>query len=438
MTLVSPSLTLELKADIGWIPVIQGLIETGAPLLGLDEGKTIRLSMSAEELIVYLARSSKGTGVRITLSRKSSQVTADFCFQASMSDLWAMNLTSAGEITADQGMDNMGLFLASRMVDTFCVGLNHGQITISLSQEIVYPAITPLHPDNKKLRGKILTRFDAEPADIAQACALALACYPEDQRPDFFLTPGTLIDRIAEGTTTTAIIKDETGTFAGMICWEWSSDKSIGFYGPYVFNTPSEGESCARILTDQMISSIARTPAMIVYSIQATRDLPSGDFENLATLDLIRQDQKLEKRTLWFRHLREDMGLNVWSHPSMVKFLEASYQRLFLMRTINETMEQGQRRPERSLFAAELYTGRKEAVLRPLVDGSDIKENIIQHVNLLREEGYTTLFFSIDLAFGWQASMGGSLMENGFIPAFVLPYAGDADKVIFQYVDTAS
>lgn len=429
------NLTLELQADTRWIPVVQGVIESGAPILGLDPGKTLRLSMSVEELVAYLARTAPDTRIAMAIARKASHVSAEFAFEADTSDLWAMNITSAGEITPDQGMDQMGLLLASRMSDRFHISLDRQRVVISLEQAIVYPCITPAPAGDISLRGAVSVVTDPEPDQVAMACSLTLALYPEHQRPGFFLTPGSMVDRMADGLLQTAILVDGIGTVAGMICWEQTSEQSIGFYGPYLFSTGDSAVGNAGMLTGSMISSVARTAAMIVYSIKASQDLPPGDFEQLAAFPISGSGRIPEERVLWFRHLREDMGRNVWAHPELAPFLRETYERLYLMRTINETKEQGQQRPDRSVFAAELHAARKEAFLRPMLDGSDVPANIQRHVRMLLSEGFTTLFFSLDLASGWQAAMGGALLANGFTPAFVLPFAGDSDKVVLHYVD---
>jgi hypothetical protein len=237
---------------------------------------------------------------------------------------------------------------------------------------------------------------------------------------------------MAAGDFSMSVLQDKAGTLAGMIAWETPSPHSVGFLGPFVFGGTASGRDAAGLLTRHMIRSVARTPALIVYSILATPDLPPGEFELLASLD--RRFTGRETGPLWFRHLGEDMGRSVWSHPSMTGFLRETYDRLFLMRTINETRDSGQSRPERSLIAAELDPGSGEAVLRPMLDGSDITENLRRHVNLLRSEGYTSIAVILDLALGWQAAMGGALTETGFLPAYVLPHAGDSDKAVFHHV----
>jgi hypothetical protein len=68
-----------------------------------------------------------------------------------------------------------------------------------------------------------------------------------------------------------------------------------------------------------------------------------------------------------------------------------------------------------------------------MLDGIDIAENLRRHVRLLTVDGFDRILFSLDLSESWQAAMGDILMTQGFSPAYVLPYAGNSDQVIFQY-----
>ncbi len=428
-----PALALELGADVQWVPIVQSLVENGAPVLGLSPDKTMKLSMAAEELLAHLAGSAPGRRVVLKLTRQPTGVACDFEVEAGMEGLWAMNLTAAAEISPDRSMDHLGLLLASRLVDSFSISLAGNRVAVTLNQEASYPGVQPAVPEETPLRGELSVVVDPEPAEVTRACALALGSRPGIFLPGFFRTPGKVVDLMAYGQLELAILEDEAGTPAGTICWETSAARSIGFYGPCVFGKRASAAKAAERLVGHMIGSVARTPAIIVYSIMATPDLPPGDFERLATLDCPGTDR--EPRTLWFRHLREDMGCNVWAHPEMAPFLKSTYDRLFLMRTISETRDRGHTGRERSLFAAELDTSLKEARLRPLLDGSDIPDNMVRHVKLLKSEGFSTIYFSLDLGCGWQAAMGGPLMENGFAPAYVLPYAGDSDKAVFRYGD---
>ncbi len=95
----------------------------------------------------------------------------------------------------------------------------------------------------------------------------------------------------------------------------------------------------------------------------------------------------------------------------------------------------GETRLGASLFAAEIVRERAEATLRPLWPGADLAANVARHVRYLQADGLTTLLFEIDLGLPWHAELIPVLMANGFTPALLLPFAGQADLVIFQHHD---
>ncbi len=84
------ALKLELAADISWIPVLQGVVESAASVLGLDDRKALRLSMACEEILAHLSGWSPGIGAKISVDRKPAQMAVSFLFEGDAADLWAM------------------------------------------------------------------------------------------------------------------------------------------------------------------------------------------------------------------------------------------------------------------------------------------------------------------------------------------------------------
>jgi hypothetical protein len=103
------------------------------------------------------------------------------------------------------------------------------------------------------------------------------------------------------------------------------------------------------------------------------------------------------------------------------------------MRAIRETDGAGEKLPEKSVFSARLRPELHEASLAPMVVGGDMEEVTVSYVKSLRKDGYSNIFFHLDLAYGWQAVMSEVLMQNGFSPKMVLPHAAKSDVVVFQY-----
>lgn len=75
----------------------------------------------------------------------------------------------------------------------------------------------------------------------------------------------------------------------------------------------------------------------------------------------------------------------------------------------------------------------KKITLRLLLAGNDVKENLIKHLQLFKQENYLNIFFELDLGQAWQAEMVPALLASQFKPCLVMPNAGKGDVVLFQY-----
>jgi hypothetical protein len=95
----------------------------------------------------------------------------------------------------------------------------------------------------------------------------------------------------------------------------------------------------------------------------------------------------------------------------------------------------GETRSDFSLLSAELRHERADAILRPLLPGADFAANLARHIRFIRKEGFLNLFFEIDLGVSRHAEMIPVLMANRFQPQILMPFAGQADLVIFQHHD---
>lgn len=424
------SVSLSLCAEIAWVPLVQLLVEKGGALFGLDHKKALRLVMAAEEIVVHLANIAPGTRIQLNLKPGGWHVLAEFTFTADPSELWAMNIAARSDTFVPEGVDHLGLLLAASMVDGFTVNLEGEMVHLALRQDLTYPLASTHKAESTVQRGEVSINGSPEPALIKAACVRTLQFYPASKLHHAFSMPGKTADMVAADDLSMAVALDGTGALLGMICWHLSSDQAIGFFGPYVF---TGGEKTAAALTDHLIHSIARTRAMVLFSELATDDLPMGGFESLGHLYLTQSEDQKICREIWYRHLREDTGAWVWAHPSMVSFLEEFYDHHVLMRDIRQTDGLGERLPRRSVFSATLRPEAGEVSLSPMVTGADAKDCVARHVETLHRKNFSNIFFRLDLAQGWQASLGGVLMDTGFKPRIVLPYGGKSDVVVFQH-----
>ncbi len=441
MTTPSPHITLSLPADMAWARLAQSAAENGAGVFGLPKDKALRLTMGAEELLLYLSETLPGKPLSMTVRAGSTAVATEFEFESSETDLSAMNIAAAASAPDTDGLPGMSLLLASGMTDGFSVERVGRKTRITLIVDRDYTVVeapAPRQPGDlaatrPDTKGPVSVAPPSESSMILEGCVAMQTFYPQHLVPIWAKTPGKAVDMLAAAELEILTAVDASGALCGMICWEKPSQESIQFYGPYCF---TEGGDILRLLTEALVATTAHTSAKMLFSNIAAENLAAYGFEPLAQLTYHTPDQPAPcVLPVWGRQLREDFGVSVWAHPNLVPFLEEQYEAHVLMRSIKTTSELGERITDRSVFAAKLSRDLSEAVLKPMLNGLDNEQNIQRHVEALRTEGFRNIFVTIDLSSGWQAAMAGALMDACFTPALLLPHGGQSDVVMFQYVE---
>lgn len=424
------SITLTLYADAALVPLAQKAVEQAALVFGMPQERVMRLVMAADEIVSYLAQTAPGEAIKMTVAPGGWCVRVDFSFVATPSDLWVINFATGKKARSGQIIDNLGLLLASRMMDSFSVKLHGREVHLELRLDYPYQSIERQEARFGTVSGPVKILDEPEAALIQKACAAAVNLYPPHLVHSAFYTPGKAADMVACGALDMLVAVDGQGQLVGMMSWFSPSEHSLSFSGPYVFAT---GGPVAEALEMRLLQRVGRGPAESLFSDLATEHLLCENFEPLGQLDYRQNDGQVARFDVWFRLLKEDAGATVWGHPGIVDFLKKTYADLCLMRTIRTVDVAGEMRPERSVFSARLKPKRKEAVLVPLIVGNDVAQSLGMQVAALREDDYHNIFFHLDLAYGWQAGMSGALLENGFRPRLLLPGGGTGDVVVFQH-----
>ncbi|MDD5475542.1 MAG: hypothetical protein PHU03_03395, partial [Syntrophales bacterium] len=219
--------------------------------------------------------------------------------------------------------------------------------------------------------------------------------------------------------------------------YRFLTDKVIEVFRPCSFY-PSREEEILAMLMDACIANTARTKAIGLVNLTGLPPSMEHQFETLGTLTYFQDGgSPLVSRALC-RLLHEDPGCQVWTDPALKDYLEKEYHRLFLAREIREVRNLGETRTGSSIFSTELNRERSEAFLRPLWPGIDLDDNLKRHIQLCRKESLVNLFFVVDTGISWHASLVHVLMSNHFKAEVIIPFAGQADLVIFQYHEPES
>jgi hypothetical protein len=301
---------------------------------------------------------------------------------------------------------------------------------LSLTKEKSYP---PLEKGEAPSTGPLAeyTIRTPGPEEIKTFVRLVNEYYNSRYFPPDFIFPGKIVDMVNAGDSGAALAIGLPGRIGGGIFWRWTGIKTVECFGPYLFNQGSDS-TMSEDLLEACIGNIAKTHAVCLISRFPTDDFPRDHFELLGSLTFHDRDGSSFEFNARFRQMQEDPGCSVWSHPDLEDFLRREYKRLFLPREIMTVRDQGESKEPFSVLSAEFNRSERYVTLRPVRHGADIEENLRNHLRLFKEESLTAVFFEIDLAFPSQAGFTPFLLNNGFIPRKILPYAGEGDLVTFQ------
>ena len=183
-----------------------------------------------------------------------------------------------------------------------------------------------------------------------------------------------------------------------------------------------------------------RTKVIGLVNLSGIPPLSTGliekQFEFLGSLNYCQDNGKTFNRRTYYRLLHEDPGCLIFTDSILKDFLQREYGRLFLAREIREIKDMGETKTGASIFSAEINRQRSEAILRPLWPGADLDANVDRHLRFLKAESLNNILFELDLGVSWQASLMPILVNRQFVPKLIIPFAGRADLLYFQYDGT--
>lgn len=424
---------LQVNADPAFTSVVNAFAENSALTLGLRNPETLELTLAAEEVFTYLCNVvlPEGGLVGIRCFGGGYYVQIDFTFPAAEFDMRAFNITATVSLSEEAEFEQMGLLLASRSVDRFKVTRDPAQgMKLTLIKEKVYPAVEAGAP----LQIKPLEKFSVR-APVSEELKLFVQqverFYSNQTLPNFLKFPGKLVDMVGGGELLSAIAIGTSGEIGGGVFWQWIGDKAVECFGPYLFNQ-GEDSSMSGTLLDSCIGAIAKTQAVVLINRFPTKEFPRKQFEYLGDFVEYAGDAPGSSRDAWVRLLQEDTGCVVWLHPQLDAFAEKEYTRLVLPREIRRVTDQGEQRAPHSVLLTAFDRFANSVWIEPVLYGLDFESNLSQHLDLFQREGIPNVFFQMDLGQAWQADFALGLLQNGFAPALILPYAGTADQIVFQ------
>lgn len=427
------SLVLDLSPS--FTPLILDFTENAAKAFGLTDSDAARVRLAGEEVFGYLCQTAK-TGSEITVEALNNlyNIEIRFTFKARSFDPYAFNITAS--VSPEDGqMENLGLLIGSRSVDRFSI--MHGQadgLILSLVKNKTYPSLpAEVCKQVIHLDGFSIIKPDDE---MVKQFVRNGVCHCEITTfPPAFRIPARMADMVTHGDYHLLVACGtgiQAGDIGGGIVWHYVGKGMIQFYGPYIFDQPLHAD-IARMLVDSFLSVVAKTGRSGTFGHYTTPDLPPGYFEFLGQIMYRLEDGTDQVRQYFYRQLKEDTGSHVWASEQLEPFLDEMYSRLCLPRRITPASFEGEKRDSHSVFSVKFDRSRSSVNIKPVWDGEDCADNLAAHVRAFREEDLENIYFDLDLGISWQAKLIPVLFADGFKPVLLLPYAGHADIVIFQY-----
>lgn len=424
---------IKLPLTTPFLPPATGFVEQTARAMGLDKAGAMAVTLAVEEVFAYLADASgPGHEVAIDCLWRGYYLGIEFHFSAERLNLRAFNLTSRVDPTDEASLAELGLLIASRQVDRFQLKPGRDMdVVLSLARDKAYPEPEGSPPETAPLSGPVKIA-PARPEDLKLLARLLRRDYDPVYYPSRLGLPGKLVDMVAWGDYRAAVALGPKGELAGGIVWQSPSVRAVEMFGPFIFDQSAQG--AAEGLIEAVLTDAARSPALGVYNRLPTTDRPLKHFDPLGTYLLGRPGGSRLEVTTHYRQTAEDPGATAWAHPDQLDFLQGEYRRLVLPREVRTVTDDGESRDENAVLAADLSFTRGLAGLKPVRPGYDAVELVADHVRLIRHHGLRDIFFEQDTGQAWQASFVPALLQAGFTPRLVVPFAADSgDLVAWQW-----
>jgi hypothetical protein len=441
MNVSGRKVSLRTGLDEAFLALVLSFAEESVKAFGFSRVEADRIRLASEEVFLYLCGITRTSQpFEIEVSSGIYYVKARFLFDAAAFDPYALNLT-ARVMPDGQGLEDLGLLIASRSVDHFYIqhNLREGLGFVLVKEKVYEDAAETVFPDAPPALDNF-TFVSPDSVMIKRFARNVCRSYDETFFPSRYRCPAKVVDMAASGDYH-AIVATGSGRqsreIGGGILWRAVGKGMIEFFGPYIFDTV-HGKEVAAGLTDHLLGQVAKTNATFAATSYGTPDLPPDYFELLNEIEYRLPGGGIRLCPFFYRQLHEDMGCQVFSHPDLIPFLRAQHDRLVLPREILPITWEGERRDAHSAFIVHFDRPQQTVRLRPLWDGEDAVRNVADHVTVLTNEGFANIFFEMDLGQPWQSLLAPALLKNGFAPVLLLPDAGQGDIVVFQLSGFAS
>lgn len=413
------ALTRILAADTGQSADVQTAVERAALACGLDAPAAARLGQAVEEVFVFVATRAPGSSFGVEVQDRYWRIDARLRCRLPTEALHWFNVTQPIDVADPEALDALGLLLASRLVDRLAVSLDpDGGVLLTLEQVRSYPMPTEAPPP------AAMPPSDTGP-ELADAGAVGGLAALFRRRfgmavPRPFVANGLAQDMAAAGDLQALVLRDAGGWVRGGIAWSLRSTRLAEVLGPV---TADDDPADAAALVEAVLAQLHGTGVTMIFAEERGPGFPQPEFDCLG---------RLGARPLHFRVVAEDGGALAWADQVSRPFLSVFYEALALDRGLRDAPEADANRPAQGLLAAEIDRVASRVTLRPLLDGVDMPELVVRHIDRFAGEGLDDFRFETDHGIAWQGRIGRDLMQAGFFPRVVLPHGGLGDVIVWE------
>ncbi len=435
-----PRTCIHVAATEIFLPVVTAFVEHSAEAMGLEHPEALKIMLAAEELFLHLCGviiPQRGI-VEIRCSRIGSFVQCDFLFPETRMNMHAFNVTASPRGVSISDMNEMRLILASRSVDRFDIRRKEKMMQISLIKEKKYPAIVPTQENPPVVTCREFEMISPSLDELKLFAWSTASRYRENDLQVYYKHPGMLADIVQYGRGHAVIARGPSGEIGGGMVWYQVTEKMVIATGPYVLVADDGVKPVADALIECCIQEAGRTSAVVMICYPPESIDIGGYFEYLGHINRYNAGGHFLWKSSWFRLIQEDMGCVVWTTPELEGFLRDTYHRLFLARDIHHVTDIGDTRDACSVFSTQIDRQRYQARLDLIWPGRDIDDNLRRHLDLFHKDNIRDVIFEIDIGVAWKSAIMPLLLKNGFQPVFILPYTGQGDVLVFQFIQRSS
>jgi hypothetical protein len=408
-------LTLTVSIDIGLLPVVTGFVEKSAGAFGLGKREAMALTLAAEEVFAFIAGAGTSDNeIQIICHNGGYYVELALRLKSGLIPIDAFNLTKRPVTANLEGVEQLGLILASRAVDRLIIDrCGKDDFVLRFMVDKRYPAVEPAALPGPSGRFRVL---EADSAALAELAARIRSEFGESAAR-FLTFPGKLIDMIASGDYEALTALNEKGAVGGGIVFSKNRQMAEA-WGPYVFGAE---ERLPRMLVEKTLEKLGRArDALCLVIMTPPLQTPLDYFERLPGGAVYRQ-------------LAEDDGARVYAHPCFKTFLQDFYENLALPRIIQDVAYMGEELEPHSAIATAIDRQSKSSELTLLWAGQNLEDNLRAHVQLLQTQNVATISFRMKLGCAEEVGMAPMVLAAGFEPVTVLPWASQGDVVVFKH-----